>query len=195
MVEIYAKPTDRDEIALWVKSIETDHKPGPDGTLVAFDKVTFGKKGTANYEQVYAVARLERDNPTVWGWFEPFYAKWKKDQTIVREGLDLKAWPAITKGQITACNGMGLFTVEDIATASSTIREKLGMGANDLVDKAKAFVANKDASATAVKIANLERDLASAVGDLKTAQETIDTLMAERGKKPIRPKNVEREAA
>jgi hypothetical protein len=194
-MDIYAKPEDRDQISLYVREIETDHKPGPDGTLMAFDKIIFGKKGTNGYEQIYAVDRLKKDNPQLWSFAEPLYLKWKEHQTLVREGLDLKAWPAITKGQIKACEGLGLFTVEDIASATSAIRDKLGMGGNELVDKAKAFVANKDASATAVRLANLESVIASQAKDLETAQQTIDSLMAERGQKPVRPKNREKEAA
>lgn len=187
-MEIYAKDSDRKEWSLYVREIETDHKEGPDGNLVAFDRIVFGKKGTNAYEQIYPVDRLKKDNPELWEFVRPLYERWKENQTIVREGLDLKAWPAITKGQIKACEGLGLFTVEDVATATSSIREKLGMGANELVDKAKAFVASKDATATANRLAVLEALLATQADDLKTARETIDNLMAEKGKRPVPPR-------
>jgi hypothetical protein len=187
-MEIYAKEKDRDEISLYVREIETDHKEGPDGNLISFDRIVFGKKGTNSYEQIYPVDRLKKDNPPLWEFVRPLYEKWKENQTIVREGLDLKAWPAITKGQIKACEGLGLFTVEDIATATSAIREKLGMGANELVDKAKAWVGNKDATATANRLAALEALIQTQSDDLKTARETIDQLMAEKGKRPVAPR-------
>jgi hypothetical protein len=82
--------------------------------------------------------------------------------TIDRPGLPLESWPAITKGQIRACHDLGLHVVEDIATATDTIRQKLGMGATELIAKAKAFMANKDQSATANKVAELGGDCGEA---------------------------------
>lgn len=187
-MDIYAKPEDREKTSLYVREIETDHKPGPDGNLIAVDRIVFGKHGTNTYEQIYEVGRLQKDNPKLWAETEPLYEQWKKHQTIVRDGLNLKAWPAITKGQIKACEGLGLFTVEDIASATSSIREKLGMGANELVDKAKAWVANKDASATANRLAELETLIKAQAEDLKTARETIDGLMSSQGKRPSPPR-------
>lgn len=187
-MDIYAKPEDRESIALYVREIETDHKEGPDGTLIAFDRIVFGKKGTSNYEQSYSVDRLKKDNPALWEFTRPLYERWKENQTIVRDGLDLKAWPGVTKGQIKACEGLGLYTVEDVATATSSIRQSLGIGANELVDKAKAFVASKDATAMAAELAQLKSLVRSQADDLKTAQKTIDGLMAEKGKKPTPPR-------
>lgn len=187
-MEVYAKPEQREEISLYVREIETDHKPGPDGNLIAFDRIVFGKKGTNLYEQIYPVERLKKENPPLWAYVAPLYERWKVEQTIVRDGLSLKAWPPITKGQIKACEGLGLFTVEDIATASSSIREKLGMGSNELVDKAKAWVSNKDASATANRIAAMEAQIKAQSDDLKTAQATIDALMAAKGQRPTPPR-------
>jgi hypothetical protein len=154
-----------------------------------------GKQGTNSYEQIYPVDRLKKDNPPLWEFVEPLYTKWKESNTIVRDGLNLKAWSGITKGQIKACEGMGLFTVEDIATASSSIRERLGMGANELVDKAKAFVANKDATAAATELAALRKMVEDQSEDLRTARETIDGLMAAKGQRPNKPAKPVKEAA
>lgn len=188
MVDVYAKPADRDQISLYVREIETDHKAGPDGNLVAYDRIVFGKQGTNGYEQIYPVERLKKDNPMLWAFAEPLYEQWKKHQTLVRDGLSLKAWSAITKGQIKACEGLGLFTVEDIAKATSSIREKLGMGANELVETAKAFVANKEGTAHATKIAALEKMVADQAAALEEARATMDKLAAQAGKRPTPPK-------
>jgi hypothetical protein len=56
---------------------------------------------------------------------------------------------------------LGLHVVEDIATATSTIQQKLGMGATELIKNAKAFLANKDQSANAAKITELEAAVAA----------------------------------
>lgn len=182
-----AKPEDRDQIALYIQEIEFDHKPGPDGNLVAYTKITFGKKGTANYQQIYEKKRLQKDNPMLWEHFRPAIEKWEKDRTLVREGFPLESWPAITKGQIKACKDLGMFTVEDIATATSSIHQRLGMGASDLIQKAKAWYADKDHSAQANKIAQLEAAVEHLKQQLEESTATNKALAAQAGVKAGRP--------
>jgi hypothetical protein len=175
---------DRDQIALYIQDIEIDHRPGPDGTLIDDVRVYFGKKGTANYQQIYWASRLPRDNAMLWERFGPTIEKWKESRKIDREGLPLEAWH-VTKAQIKACHDLGMFTVEDIATATDSIRQKLGMGASDLIAKAKAFLENKERSANAGKIAKLEEAVAQLQEQLKESTETNKALAAElKAKKP-----------
>jgi hypothetical protein len=183
-----ARPEDREQIALWIKNIEIDHRPGPDGNVIEDVRVTFGKKGTTNYELHYWKSRLAKENPMLAEKFGPAIEKWEKDQKIPTDGLPLEAWPAITKGQIKVCRDLGLRSVQDIATATDSIREKIGMGAADLMKKAKAFLENEKGSATANKVADLEGKLETLVGELNDARRTIDALMAEKGKTPRKPK-------
>jgi hypothetical protein len=151
-----ARPEDRNQIALFVLEIWRDHKAGPDGNLVEVHKVKFGKKGAEKYEREDEIPKLKKFEPEIYAWMEPLYKGWLENNKIDRPGLPLESWPAITKGQIRACHDLGLHVVEDIGTATDTIRQKLGMGANDLIAKAKAWMANKDQSATANKVAELE---------------------------------------
>jgi hypothetical protein len=155
-----ARPEDRNQIALFVLEIWRDHKPGPDGNLIEVHKVKFGKKGAEKFEREDEIPKLKKFEPDVYEWMKPLYEGWLKHNTIDRPGLPLESWPAITKGQIRACHDLGLHVVEDIATATDTIRQKLGMGATELIAKAKAFMANKDQSATANKVAELEATVA-----------------------------------
>lgn len=188
-----AKPEDRDKISLYPREILTDHKMGPDGVLIEVDKIIFGKQGASNYEQTYEVPRLKKENPALWEFIKKTYEGWKADRTIKREGMSLDAWPAITKGQIKACNDLGLFTVEDIATATDTIRQKLGMGANDLMNKAKSFVANIDGAKQAALIAHLQETVEAQARMLEEQRETMDALALAAGKQVRKPR--EREAA
>lgn len=183
-----AKPEDRESIALYVQEIFKDHKKGPDGNLIEVHKVTFGKKGTANYQRTDEIPRLQKHEPQIYAWFEPLYEGWKKNNQIPRVGLPLESWPAITAGQTKACKDMGIFTVEDIATATSSIRDKLGLGASELMSQAKAFVANKDKSASANLIASQQSAIDQLMKELKDSRETVELLMAKEGKKPIKPK-------
>jgi hypothetical protein len=183
-----AKPEDRDQIALWIQKFKTEHKPGADGNLVAVDRVYLGKKGIAGFQNICNVERLKKDDPFLWDKLVgPAYEQWKKDQTLPTSGLALEAWPAISEGQIEMCRTLGLRSVEDIATATDSIRQKLGMGANDLIAKAKAFHANKDASATANKIAVQDGQIAQLQKDLEEATRTIAQLAAAQGKTAQKP--------
>lgn len=188
-----AKPEDRNNIAVFVLNIETDHK-SVEGNLVAVDRITVGKKGSPNYQQTWDVNRLKKDDPTLWRFLEPTYENWKKTQTIATDGHPLEAWPAVTKGQLKAYKELGLRSVEDVAAATDSTRERMGMGALDMIRQAKAFLASKENSATAAKVADLEAQIAQMLKDNEEARKTIDALMAERGKAPRKPR-LEKEAA
>ena len=191
-----AKPEDREQIALYILEIETDHKPGPDGNLVADDRITFGKKGSPNYQRIVSVTRLKKDEPQIWDYFRPVYEKWKQDNTIATVGHPLEAWPAITKGQIKICKSIGLRSVEDIAGATDAVREKFGMGFLDLRTLAVEFLKNKEATANAHEKAEMQRRLDTLEDALRESRETIDALMAEKGKRPVgRPRKDAAEAA
>jgi hypothetical protein len=182
-----ATPDDRNHLAVYIQKIKTEHKPGPDGNLIAVDKIYFGKKLSPGFQNIVEVERLKKDNPFLWSKTKPIYEEWKVSRTITREGLPLDSWPAITEGQIEMCKGNGLFVVEDLATASDALRQKLGPGSNDLIAKAKAFNANKDASKAANRITTLESQVAQLAKDNEEARATIDALMAERGKTAVKP--------
>lgn len=186
-VPLDAHPSDRLKFAAYIQKIFVDHKPGPDGVLIAVDKIQYGKKGTANFQNVVEVKRLQKDNPSLWEHFKPIYERWKQDEGLVRDGMDLRAWPAITEGQVDECKRLGLFVVEDLAQAGDDIRQKLGMGANELLAKARAWVANKDQTATANKQAALEAQIETLSTSLDEARQLIDALMAEKGRKPQKP--------
>lgn len=190
-----AKPEDRDEIALWIKAIEIDHRPGPDGNLVPDVRVTFGKRGTTNYELHYWKSRLPKESAPVWAKFGPAIEKWEKDQTLPVDGLPLESWPAITKGMMRACKDLGLRSVEDVASATDVVREKVGMGFMDLQKQAKAFIATRKDSATGNRIADLEAKLAAMQSQLDEAARTNAALAAKQGKTRSKPAPVGQEAA
>jgi hypothetical protein len=180
-------PNDRDKYAVFIIDIEQDHKPGPDGTLIPFDRIILGKKGAPNYMQPWEAGRLKKDDPALYAFLEPIYERWKKDNVITTTGHPLEAWPLITKGQIKQAKGLGLRSVEDIAEAGDGIREKFGMGFLDLQKQARTFLSAKPAAAQASEIAQLKEQIMSMAASLEEAQGTIDGLMAEKGKTAQKP--------
>lgn len=156
-----ANPNDRDQIDIYILEIETDHRIAKDGNMVAYDKIVFGKKGSGNYQWIIPVRQLEREFPDLWRAFRPAYDQWKQDNTIPVEGTALEDWAGLTKAQIKQCRAIGLRSVEDIATASSSIRERIGMGGNELVDRARKFLENKDRAADANRMVAMEQEMAA----------------------------------
>jgi hypothetical protein len=194
MPESTATPNDRDTYAVYVLRIETEHKAGPDGNLVAFDRITLGKKGSSNYEQPWDAARLKKSDPGLWAKVEPIYERWKKDQVIATDGHPLEAWAAITRGQLKACKDLGLRSVEDVASATDATRMRLGMGSLELMKQAKAFLETKASSATANELATLRTQVEDMKAQLAEAQATNKALSesaANTPRKPGRPRKID----
>lgn len=185
-----AKPEDREKFAVFVLDIETDHKSDGEGGLVPFDRILLGKKGAPNYQQPWDVARLMKDDPALWDHIKPIYDRWKATNTITTEGHPLESWPAITKGQLKQAKGLGLRSVEDFAEATDTIREKFGMGFQELQKTARAFLANKAGSEASARVTTLEDQIKAMASQLEEAQRTIDGLMAAQGKVAQKPRRV-----
>lgn len=182
-----AKPEDRDTFAVYILALEIDHKAGPDGTMIPYERITIGKKGAPNWQSELDVRRLERDDPAVYQHFLPTIEKWRKTNTIATEGVPLEAWPAISKGQLRALKNLGLRSVEDVSEANDLIREKFGMGFLDLKKQAKAYLQNYSKQQAAKKLTDQEDAIADLKAQLKEAQETIQALAAKAGLKEQRP--------
>lgn len=183
------KPEDREQYAVFVLDIETDHKPDGQGGLVPFDRIILGKKGAPNYQQLWDKDRLVKDDPALWeAVVRPIYEKWKATNTITTEGHPLEAWPALTKGQLKQAKNLGLRSVEDFANATDSIREKYGMGFAELQKAARAFLANKADSESAARVTTLEEQIKAMADQLDEARATIDGLMAAQGKVAQKPR-------
>jgi len=69
------------------------------------------------------------------------YERWKSGQEIPLEGTPIKTWPVISPAQVEALVRVGLRTVEDLASLNDEGLRKIGMGAVELRQKAKAWMA------------------------------------------------------
>lgn len=69
------------------------------------------------------------------------YERWKSGQELPLEGTPIKTWPVISPAQVEALVRVGLRTVEDLASLNDEGLRKIGMGAVELRQKAKAWMA------------------------------------------------------
>lgn len=175
-----AAPSDRNKPDLYVHEIEVDHRVARDGTLIEAHRITLGKKGVniGQFANHYWADRMERENTFLWeSLVRDVYERWKKTQAITTDGFPLESWH-LTKGMLKRCKDLGLHSVEDIASASSTVSDKLGMGGVDIVAKARAFVANKDQTALASKMTAMQAQIDQMSKDIAERDAMIAQLSA-----------------
>ena len=55
-------------------------------------------------------------------------------------GTPLAQWPIMKPREIKELQAVNLFTVEQVASVSDSVKQKLGMGANEIVAKARAWL-------------------------------------------------------
>lgn len=80
-------------------------------------------------------------------------------EEIPEDGMPLRSWPQISKGQIAACISANLRTVEDLAAANEEAINRLGMGGRALKQAARAWLdAARGQGATAAQINALQTE-------------------------------------
>lgn len=70
------------------------------------------------------------------------YAAFKAGLEPALEGSPLEEWPPLSPAQVANLKALQIHTVEQLATASDTVLEKIGMGSRALRDKAAAWLDN-----------------------------------------------------
>lgn len=70
------------------------------------------------------------------------YAAWKAGLEIAQEGSPLEYWPPLTPAQVGNLKALNVHTVEQLATVDDSALTRMGMGARDLREKAKAWLEN-----------------------------------------------------
>ena len=76
-------------------------------------------------------------------WYEKYvaaYDRWKKGEEIPLDGTAIKGWAILSPAQQTNLVALNIRTVEDLAVINDEGMRRIGMGAMDLRDKAKAWL-------------------------------------------------------
>lgn len=116
---------------------------------------------------------------------ERAFAAWKAGVTLEIEGTPLRNWPVITKSQLANCEGLHLYAIEDLATASDDTINRLGMGGRALQERARDWL-----KATKLDAAPLTAELdqlRARVSDLEAERDELKAQLkayteAEKGK-------------
>ncbi|TBY54529.1 hypothetical protein E0H59_13665 [Rhizobium leguminosarum bv. viciae] len=123
--------------------------------------------------------------------FHEIYSRFKdgmkdRDQIV---GTPLAQWPFLKPSQIREFEAINIFTVEQLASLSDTMKQRVGMGANEIVAAAAAYLASaKDSSVAGALAAENERlkadmeRLTLQVQELASRLENEDKARAGRGR-------------
>jgi hypothetical protein len=85
-------------------------------------------------------AREERI-PRAWvDQYRQAYEAWRRGEEIPLNGTPIKGWAVLSPAQQANVLSANVRTVEDLAQANDEARKRIGMGANELVDKAIAWL-------------------------------------------------------
>lgn len=98
--------------------------------------------------------------PQTWAdhWKES-YKRWKAGQEIPLKGTPIKGWGVISPAQQATLIAMNCRTVEDLADANDDGLRRMGMGAIDLRQKARTWLASMtDHGGVTVKMSALEQE-------------------------------------
>lgn len=92
--------------------------------------------------------------------YKAAYAAWKKGEEVPVDGTPVKGWPVISPAQQKNLVSLGFLTVEDLAGMNEEGMKRYGMGAQDMKNKAKAWLkAATGPGKVAAEIAALQADM------------------------------------
>ncbi|MBY5351663.1 hypothetical protein [Rhizobium leguminosarum] len=83
--------------------------------------------------------------------FSDAYKRFKEGAAAREQltGTPLAQWPYLKPSQIKELEAVNIYTVEQLSALSDTSKQKIGMGANELVAAAKAYLATAENSSAA----------------------------------------------
>lgn len=109
------------------------------------------------------------------------YHSWKNGQEMPLSGTPIKGWGVLSPAQQATLIAMNCLTVEDLAIINDEGLHRIGMGAVELRDKAKNWLASvKDHGAVTVQLAAMEqenRNLSATVESLKAQVDALRSMI------------------
>jgi len=111
-------------------------------------------------------------------WYERYvqtYERWKKGEEMPLDGTPVKGWGMISPAQQKNLIALNILTVEDLAGVNDEGCRRIGMGASELRDKAKAWLSQtKDKGPLTMENAALKAENRA----LKTQVESLEGKVA-----------------
>ena len=122
------------------------------------------------FEQVAPewLAQMQKDSTSgrlPLAWYENYvesYERWKRGEEMPLTGTPIKGWAVLSPAQMKNLIALNILTVEDLASINDEGLRRIGMGAADLRDKAKAWLSQtKDKGPLTMENASLKAENAA----------------------------------
>lgn len=132
-----------------------------------------------------------------WEMIERAWKAWKEGIEVPDDGTPLGSWPGLNAAQVNAFRGVGLKTVEAVATMPDSVVGKVPLpGVREIKRQAALFIEHKSGSAMATRQAEAEDKIRALEEQLAQAMELLEEqTKPKRGRPPKAAAVVEDEAA
>lgn len=183
----------KNDIAITIHKFEESYRRDANGVLVAYDTITYSPRGDIKTVLDRDVGRMSKvytleecgDNLAalaayrLWQTIKPQYEYWKLNQQLPVNGTPLGAWGGASAAQAKVLKEAGLTTVEEVASASDIVLNKIGLANGlQLRELAKKFLANETKVNVAAVLDNVEQENAALKEQLADQQRQIAEMMA-----------------
>lgn len=110
--------------------------------------------------------------------YKRLYEAWKNGQELPPDGTAIKGWGVISPAQQENLIHYRILTVEDAAGMGEDIMRKIGIGAVEIKNKAKTWLAQTaDRGPLTLKMAAVEKENEVLKGSITSLQAQVDKLM------------------
>lgn len=162
-----------------------------------YSKDVVEKKASSWLEQVEVnvrSGRIPHKHAELW---KESYRRWQDGQEPPVDGTSVKEWNALSPAQCQNLISAGCRTIEDLAQCNDEALRRIGMGAHDLKNRAKAWLqAAKDHGPLTTQVTQLQNENEQLKGSIESLQEQIKLMQVQLGAKgeaptePIRGENI-----
>lgn len=103
------------------------------------------------------------------------YAAFKRGEARAASGTPLEHWPQMTTGRVASLKALGILSVEELSSLPDNMLGSLGMGARELREQARAYLAAAQDGAAASRAAAENAELRA---QMLRMQQQMEALMA-----------------
>lgn len=123
--------------------------------------------------------RSERMKPEIVEQYKSALARWRKNEEVPLHGTPIKGWPILSPAQQTNILAANVLTVEDLAVCNGEARQRIGMGVEELVQKAKRWLeTSKDVGRISLENERLAKANEQLSADLDAVTKELKRLAA-----------------
>lgn len=124
-----------------------------------YSKDCYEFKAEAFFDNTRREVRNGRTPKEHLDFWEDSFKKWKNGQELPINGTSIKTMTVLSPSQVKMLIGLNILTIEDLAACNDEGKRRIGMGAQDLINKAKAWLASSNDTGVVVQeISELKKE-------------------------------------